>query len=198
MAELTLLDKAIAYNKNATMLLTHRMDDECFLSLCCFNMQQAHEMLLKYLLEYFNIDYKRTHDIDYLISTLETQVPVFCTELKDIADTLTDWESKSRYASNFLGTVREVERSQHVFSLMLNELEFNHLCINTEDYNYCYQYIKSQGYKYQSDIIKCSEDIVANHLIRPFNQNAYSLIRSKLPEYFNQSNGDSSKTNYFT
>lgn len=196
MAGITYLDKAIAINKNVSMLLQNRMDDEYFLSLSCFNIQQAHEMLLKYILEFFNIKYKKTHDIGYLINTLETKIPLYCIELKNIADTLTEWEASSRYTSDFLGTVKEVYEAQRIFNLMLNELEYNFYNINSEDYIQCYNFIKANGYKYEEDIIQCLENIVNKTIERPFQQNVYTLINNNLRSYFNN-NDSSNQTNLF-
>ena len=71
---------------------------EYYTSTICFHAQQATEKFLKAFLVYHNIDFPRTHDVDYLISECQKiNQNAFNIDLKS----LTDFGVSVRYPDDF-------------------------------------------------------------------------------------------------
>jgi len=71
---------------------------EYYTSTICFHAQQATEKFLKAFLVYHNIDFPRTHDVDYLISECQKiNKNAFNIDLKS----LTDFGVSVRYPDDF-------------------------------------------------------------------------------------------------
>lgn len=71
---------------------------EYYASTICFHAQQATEKFLKAFLVYHNIDFPRTHDVDYLISECQKiNKNAFNIDLKS----LTDFGVSVRYPDDF-------------------------------------------------------------------------------------------------
>ena len=123
----TLWDKAKANYLAAKTLYTVHGDDEGILNFVGYHLQQAAELYLKDLLENAGVDYPRTHEIAELLDLCVDVgvVPNQYDFLFSQSDTLTVWESKTRYVKNYhaqrakvidalekLGTIFEKEREQ--------------------------------------------------------------------------------------
>lgn len=89
----------------------HKKNDEGYLELVCFDVQQSMEFTLKYILECNGIKYPRTHDIKRLIKLLEEEgnCPNEVKALKENADDYTKWEADSRYDDDFMETVSVID-----------------------------------------------------------------------------------------
>lgn len=85
--------------------------DDCYLDACCYNLQQAIEFSLKFLVEMTGQQYAENHDIraninilnrvDYNIS--------YEKEIRNMASTLYSWETESRNRDSFIAAIEDVE-----------------------------------------------------------------------------------------
>jgi HEPN domain-containing protein len=120
----TLYDKAAANLSSARILFDYAGSDEEQLNIIGFHLQQAMELVLKYLLEQNGIEYPKTHDIDQLVRIgNEAQVDFRLPEyLEDHAEMLSQWEAKSRYVLGYAIEARKVERALQVVDDYLAEV----------------------------------------------------------------------------
>lgn len=88
--------------------------DDAELDSSAFDAQQSMEFLIKYILDNKNISYKKTHDINYLLSLLDD----FSFELKDkalsMAKDITTWEESSRYGSGVATTINLIRECHRI------------------------------------------------------------------------------------
>lgn len=181
----TFLDKAISNNSFITDILRLNPTDEQYITNCCYLSQQMIEYALKYILSYLDIDYKRTHNIKKLISTIESKYSFFLSELKDWADIITDWESSFRYNFNFKGTIIQVQEVQDIFIKLLQEIKSNFHQINSDDFNKCYQLYKENLILDRNTIVLMMEDIyLDNNLNTCISDNIYSTLYPYIVSYF--------------
>lgn len=113
MKDETLFDKA-TLNYNAALVLRKATeDDEAYLNLIGYHLQQAVELCLKYQLECFGIEYPKTHDIDQLIQVAkEKEGNLIVTDyIYDHSDTLTMWEAKTRYVLGYRVELRKIDKA---------------------------------------------------------------------------------------
>ena len=106
----TLYDRSKVSIWKASLSLQHVADDDAFLDSACFDTQQAIEFILKFILSEHGVSYKKTHDIRYLAELLDTTTFKFdkSAELNNMADTITNWETGSRYGSGVRTTVKAI------------------------------------------------------------------------------------------
>lgn len=100
----------------------------------CFDLQQSIEMSLKFVLEITANKNVRTHDITILLESVE-KIDFKFTEkelLFNMSDTLTVWETKSRYKDGFKTTKYNIDRAIRLAESMIEDIE---------------NYIKEQGAK---------------------------------------------------
>lgn len=108
-----LLSRAMVSFENAEHNYARIHIDDCYLDACCYNLQQAIEFSLKFLVEMTGQQYAENHDIranlnilnrvDYHISNEK--------ELRNMASTLYSWETESRYRDSFVAVIDEVEEA---------------------------------------------------------------------------------------
>ncbi|MDO4961671.1 MAG: HEPN domain-containing protein [Eubacteriales bacterium] len=99
--------------------------DDCFLDACCYNLQQAVELSLKFLVEMTGQQYAENHDIranlkilnrvDYHVSNEA--------ELRNKASTLYSWETESRYRESFVAVISDVEEVFALARALVDEAE---------------------------------------------------------------------------
>ena len=109
----SLLNRAIA-NYNAAVVLKDNLSvDELFLNQIAYDIQQAYEMAIKYLLELSGVEYPKTHDIDQLIRIAnQTGVDLCISEyLDEHSEMISQWEAKSRYVMGYLVELRKIDRA---------------------------------------------------------------------------------------
>lgn len=108
-----------------------QINDEVYLDICCYHIQQAIEKLLKCSIELKGNRYAFTHDIsrhyaDYINSgwdSLDT--------LELMSGTLTDWEAGSRYKESFFATTKQLETAISIYEELEKRL-VNYLQENTQ------------------------------------------------------------------
>lgn len=121
MRDETYLDKATINFKTSKILLKY-MTDDSMINIVGYHLQQSTELALKYLHEVKGIKYNKTHDIDDLLKVLAvTENPITFSYLDRWRDTLTAWESKTRYVKNFLLEVRDIEAYIPLLERLLKE-----------------------------------------------------------------------------
>lgn len=106
-----LLKRAKVKFRNANNSYTMIAEDDAYLDDCCYNLQQAVEMTLKYVVEMHGEAYVENHDVRAQLnklSRLGVTVP-HQEELRSMAVTLNSWESESRYKDSFLATIDEID-----------------------------------------------------------------------------------------
>ena len=109
----SLLHRAIT-SCNAAQLLREHLDiDELFLNQIAYNIQQAYEMTIKYVLELNGVAYPKTHDLDQLIRIAnENKVDLLLNEyLDEHSEMISQWEAKSRYVMGYLVECRKIDRA---------------------------------------------------------------------------------------
>lgn len=113
----TLYDRSKVSIWKASLSLQHVADDDAFLDSACFDTQQAIEFILKFILSEHDVSYKKTHDIRYLAELLDTTTFTFdkSAELNNMADTITNWETGSRYGSGVRTTVKAVYSAHDIY-----------------------------------------------------------------------------------
>ena len=79
----------------------YRINDEMYLDICCYHIQQAIEKILKCSIELKGSRYEFTHNIARLYQDF---IACGWEEIRDLqlmAGTLTDWEAGSRYKESY-------------------------------------------------------------------------------------------------
>lgn len=87
--------------------------DDCYLDACCYNLQQAIELSLKFLVEMTGQLYADNHDIRAnlnILNRVDYHV-VHEKELRNMASVLYSWETESRYKESFVATIADVEEA---------------------------------------------------------------------------------------
>ena len=109
----SLLNRAIA-NYNAAVVLKDNLSvDELFLNQIAYDIQQAYEMAIKYLLELNGVEYPKTHDIDQLIRIASlSKVDLHISEyLDEHSEMISQWGAKPRYVMGYLVELRKIDKA---------------------------------------------------------------------------------------
>lgn len=97
---------------NEYCIMSIKEDEQ--LNKACFDYHQSLEFALKYMLSCIGVEYGKTHDIGYLIRLIVecnydgdkkdeiNRVIDTIRELTVYADTITNWENKTRYITDFV------------------------------------------------------------------------------------------------
>lgn len=103
----------MAYNDYELAVSIFRIprNDEAFLNPVAYHLQQSVEKLLKAFLECTGVTVPNTHDIDKLVRmSRDNGSRVFITDwLEDKADTLTRWETDTRYNIEYHVELRKIQ-----------------------------------------------------------------------------------------
>ena len=121
----SLLNRAIT-NYNAAIVLRENLNvDELFLNQIAYNIQQAYEMAIKYILELNGIEYPKTHDIDQLIRIAnKSDIDLYISEyLDEHSEMISQWESKSRYVMGYLVESKKIDRALTDLRIYLEKIE---------------------------------------------------------------------------
>lgn len=97
--------------------------DELYRDECCYQIQQAIEKSLKYVLEVNKISYKFKHSLKPLIDIVENLSIKVPNDIKDKVDMLDSWESESRYNDNFYALKKDIEIEIQATSILIKEIE---------------------------------------------------------------------------
>ena len=108
-----LLEKA---RKDYDVVLTmQKVNDELYLDICCYHIQQAIEKLLKCSIELRGERYPFTHAItplyDFYVKSGWEELEL----LELMAGTITDWEASSRYKESFFATAKQLENAVNIY-----------------------------------------------------------------------------------
>ena len=93
----TLLDRARLDYMMAKKNFQFIREDDVYINLTGYLLQQSVELALKHILEINSIRYPKTHDIYTLIDLLPEDIRTIASGIEPCADTITTWESKTRY-----------------------------------------------------------------------------------------------------
>lgn len=111
-----LLSRAKASLLMADYIYTRIGEDDVYLDACCFNLQQAIEFSLKFVVEMTGNPYAENHDIRANLNILARnnyKLPME-KKLREKANLLYSWETESRYKESFLAAIDDVKE---VFTL---------------------------------------------------------------------------------
>lgn len=87
--------------------------DDAFLDACCYDLQQAIELSLKFLVEMTGQQYAQNHDIRAnmnMLNRVDYHVS-YEAELRNMASTLYSWETETRYKESFVAVLEDVENA---------------------------------------------------------------------------------------
>lgn len=107
-------------------VIMKKSDDESVISLCCYLLQQAIEKVLKCGIELKGKKFEWTHDIGDLYDTFKSAGWGEIPGLGMIQDTLTLWESKSRYKADFKADLNVMQQAVDVY-LISEKMIINYL-----------------------------------------------------------------------
>ena len=85
--------------------------DDAFIDDCCFNLQQAIEFSLKYLVEINGENYIENHDVRAQLNKLKelnVELPFF-DQIKKLASTINEWEVETRYNDDFVALKEDID-----------------------------------------------------------------------------------------
>lgn len=106
-----LLSRAVVSLENAEHNYRLVEFDDCYLDACCYNLQQAIESSLKFMVEMTGQQYAGNYDIRANINILnrvDYHIP-YEKEIRGMASTLYSWETESRYKDSFVAVIADVE-----------------------------------------------------------------------------------------
>ena len=115
--EETLLDIAKRNLYTEQLLWKNMGDDEGYLNIIAYHLQQAVELTLKHALELEGIEYPKTHDIDDLLNRYPGDE---FDSLLPWAAAITNMEAKTRYVKNYRVSLKTIKAVFPLVETMLN------------------------------------------------------------------------------
>ncbi len=116
-----LLARAKAKKFNVENSFNFMSLDDAYIDECCFNLQQAIEFSLKYLVEINGENYIENHDIRAQINKLKKMdkyIP--CEEkLRLLASTINSWEVETRYNDNFVALYEDIVEVKEIMNQLI-------------------------------------------------------------------------------
>ena len=99
--------------------------DDAYIDECCFNLQQAIEFSLKYLVEISGEAYIENHDIRAQMNKLKKMDKYFpCEEkLRLMASTINSWEVDTRYNDNFIALLEDIDEARVIADELIKYCE---------------------------------------------------------------------------
>lgn len=92
-----------------------KVNDELYLGICCFHIQQAIEKVLKCSIELKGFRYPYEHSISKLYGVyINAGWPEY-KDLRMMAGTLTDWESSAGYKDSFAATISQLADALEIY-----------------------------------------------------------------------------------
>jgi len=94
----------------------HMADDDVFIDACCYSLQQAIELSLKFLVEMNGDFYAENHDLRSnlnKLNKLNVSIPME-KELRSMASTLYSWETDPRYNDDFVALLSDVKDARNI------------------------------------------------------------------------------------
>lgn len=98
-----------------TVICMQKVDDELYLDICCYHIQQAIEKMLKCSIELKGFRYSYEHSISKLYGEyINAGWPEY-KDLRMMAGTLTDWESSAGYKDSFAATISQLADALEIY-----------------------------------------------------------------------------------
>lgn len=97
------------------VMMAKKENDEYYMDICCYHIQQAIEKLLKAFIELKGERYAFTHDVSRLYENYIQLGGKPISYLDLMGGTLTAWESGSRYKDSFFATMRELDSAIEIY-----------------------------------------------------------------------------------
>ena len=110
---ITLLDKAYENLSAAKILLRQNSGDDLYCNIVAYLLQQAIELSIKYQFEQEGIKYPHEHDITILLQWGRKHgISAYVTGyIEDFSDMISNWESKTRYITNYLVELCRIQKA---------------------------------------------------------------------------------------
>ena len=120
-----LLARAKAKKSSAENSYNNMSLDDAYIDECCFNLQQAIEFTLKYLVEMAGEHYIENHDIRAQMNMLKRIDKYFpCEEqLRSLASTINSWEVDTRYNDNFVALLEDIDDAMKIADELIEYCE---------------------------------------------------------------------------
>lgn len=127
-----LLARAKAKRFSAENSYNNMSLDDAYIDECCFNLQQAIEFTLKYLVEMSGEEYIENHDIRAQMNKLKKMNKYFpCEEkLRAMASTINSWEVDTRYNDNFVALLEDIDEARVIADELIEYCEKQVVCID--------------------------------------------------------------------
>lgn len=105
-----------------TAIYMQKVNDELYLGICCFHIQQAIEKVLKCSIELKGFRYPYEHSISKLYGVyINAGWPEY-KDLRMMAGTLTDWESSAGYKDSFAATISQLADALEIYKELKKRL----------------------------------------------------------------------------
>lgn len=98
------------------------VNDELYLDICCYHIQQAIEKILKCSIEMRGKRFSIGHNIS---KTYDEYCLAGWDKLRDLelmAGTITDWEASSRYKESFYATLNQLQEAIQLYEILEKRL----------------------------------------------------------------------------
>lgn len=105
-----------------TVICMQKVNDELYLDICCYHIQQAIEKIIKCSIELKGVRYPYVNSISKLYSVYITAGWPEYRELRMMAGTLTDWESSARYKDSFAATISQLSDAIEIYKTLEERL----------------------------------------------------------------------------
>ena len=117
-----LLARAKAKKFNVDNSYRYLSVDDAYIDECCFNLQQAIEFTLKYLVEMNGERYIENHDIRAQINKLKSlDIYIPCEDkLRLMASTLNSWAVETRYNDNFVALLDDINDARIIMEELID------------------------------------------------------------------------------
>lgn len=128
-----LLARAKAKRFSAENSYNNMSLDDAYIDECCFNLQQAIEFSLKYLVEISGEAYIENHDIRAQMNKLKKMDQYFpCEEkLRLMASTINSWEVDTRYNDNFIALLEDIDEARVIADELIKYCEEQVMCVES-------------------------------------------------------------------
>lgn len=120
-----LLERAKVKLENAQNDYDKIQKSDAYLDDCCFNLQQAIEFTLKYIVEMNGKEPVPTHDIRAQLNILDNngvEIPQK-DEVRNLSSTINSWVTESRYLDNFTATISDVSAAMSIAQALCDYCE---------------------------------------------------------------------------
>lgn len=109
----TYYEKALSNLKTAKIIYKMAANDDEQLNIVGYHIQQSIELAIRHILALHGIAFQKTHDLDQLIVLAKNNdVELFLPEyLKEKADVISLWETKTRYVIGFRVEQGRIEKA---------------------------------------------------------------------------------------